>query len=69
MVTASPMSSNPLLQVYVVLSPTELPVDEANPLFGLAGFTHRAINIKQLILYLARQKVWQVELVEELVEG
>ena len=31
-VTARPMSSNPVLQVYVAVSPTELPVEVTCPL-------------------------------------
>ena len=37
-----PMSSNPALQVYVAVSPTELPVEETLPLPGLLGLEHRA---------------------------
>ena len=36
------MSSNPALQVYVAVSPIELPVDVTSPLLGLLGFEHRA---------------------------
>ena len=36
------MSSNPVLQVYVAVSPTELPVDVTSPLLGVLGFEHRA---------------------------
>ena len=40
--TARPMSSNPVLQVYVAVSPTELPADVTSPLLGLLGLEHRA---------------------------
>ena len=37
------MSSNPVLQVYVAVSPTELPVNvTSSPLPGLLGLEHRA---------------------------
>ena len=44
--TACPMSSNPVLQVYVAVSPTELPVEETLPLPGLLGLEHRAEQTK-----------------------
>ena len=46
----SPISSNPVLQEYVAVSPTELPADVTSPLLGLLGFEHRANKqtIKQL---------------------
>ena len=31
-----------MLQVYVAVSPTELPADVTSPLLGLLGFEHRA---------------------------
>ena len=40
--TAFPMSSNPVLQEYVAVSPTELPADVTAPLLGLLGLEHRA---------------------------
>ena len=44
---ASPISSNPVLQVYVAVSPAELPVNVTPPLLGLLGLEHRAMNIKE----------------------
>ena len=41
-VTAFPISSNPVLQVYVAVFPTELPTDVTSPLLGLLGLEHRA---------------------------
>ena len=40
--TACPMSSNPVLQVYVEVSPTELPADVTSPLLGLLAFVQSA---------------------------
>ena len=41
------MSSNPALQAYVAVSPTELPVEETLPLPGLLGLEHRADKINE----------------------
>ena len=46
--TASPTSSNPETQVYVAVSPTELPVDVTAPLLGAVGLEHRAIIIQRI---------------------
>ena len=40
--TLEPISSNPVLQVYVAVSPTELPVEVTLPLLGLLGLEHIA---------------------------
>ena len=53
-VTACPISSNPVLQVYVAVSPTELPVNvTSSPLPGLLGLEHRAEKqtTKSLVIY------------------
>ena len=41
-VTEIPISSNPVLQVYVAVFPTELPVEVTLPLLGLLGLEHKA---------------------------
>ena len=43
--TAFPRSSNPVLQVYVAVSPTELPVDVTSPLLILLALAQSAERI------------------------
>ena len=38
-----PLSSYPVLQVYMTVSPTELPVSITRPLAGAGGLAHRAV--------------------------
>ena len=40
--TAFPISSNPVLQEYVAVSPTELPAEVTAPLLGLLALEHSA---------------------------
>ena len=63
--TTGPMSSNPVLQVYVAVSPIELPVDVTTPLLGLLGLRHTPIREEQAIAVSKEEKLQDpVELVE-----
>ena len=54
-----------MLQVYVAVSPTELPVDVTTPLLGLLGLRHTPIREEQAIAVSKQEKLQDpVELVE-----
>ena len=51
--TARPMSSNPVLQVYVAVSPTELPVKVTCPLLGSLGIEHIVLPTTKYVSLVA----------------
>ena len=46
-----------MLQVYVAVSPTELPVDVTTPLLGLLGLRHTPIREEQTIAVSKQEKL------------
>ena len=62
------MSSNPVLQVYVAVFPTELPVDVTLPLLGLLGLEHKAGNTSKKIIPLKEYNVHSLTYHDKLVE-